>query len=74
MDFVPSPCTRLFRFLSLFRSLEETAILGFSITNLVFRHKLCPASDRSPRPSVGSVWTALKIVIIAEERSIEIAP
>lgn len=45
-------------FLSLF--LEETAILGFSITNLVSRYILCPASDRSPRLSVGSVWTALK--------------
>jgi len=62
MDFVSLLRVRAFLACSLSLSLllEETAILGFSITNLVSRHMLCPASDRSPRLRVGSVWTALR--------------
>jgi len=58
---VSAPCAA-------FSRLFDTAILGFSIINLASRH--CPAPDRSPRPNIGSVRTALcRTVAMREARS-----
>lgn len=62
--------------LSISLSLPETAILGFSIINLVSTFILLnvgSARDRPPRPDVGSVGTALRVIesLSTEERSID---
>lgn len=78
-----TPCVRLAFFflqnspsLSISLSLPETAILGFSIINLVSTFILLnvgSARDRPPRPGVGSVGTALRVIesLSIEERSID---
>jgi len=60
---VSTPCAEFSRFL------PETAILGFSIINLVSRHCF---QRRLPHLDVGSVWTALYVrySYYREERSV----